>query len=333
MNSGVYIIAEAGVNHNGNFELAKKLVLAAREAGADAVKFQTFKAENLVTKTAKKAAYQVENTGNDDSQYTMLKKLELSYKEFSELKLFCEKVGIDFISTPFDLESVAFLNRINVNCFKIPSGEITNYPYLVSIAKTGKKIILSTGMSTMQEVKDCIEVLEQHGAGEIAVLHCTTEYPANPHDVNLKAIPNLARECCLPVGYSDHTQGLEISLAAVAIGAKIIEKHFTMDKNMAGPDHKASIEPNELHKLVTAIRHVETALGNGIKQPMKAEKSNIEIVRKSIVAKTDIIEGQIFTEDNLTTKRPGLGINPMRWHDVIGKKAKRNFTADEMIEL
>lgn len=333
MNDAVYIIAEAGVNHNGNLELAKKLVLAAKETGADAVKFQTFKAENLVTQNAKKAAYQIENTGNEDSQYKMLKKLELAYDEFAALKAFCDELGIEFISTPFDFDSIDFLESIGVDIFKIPSGEITNYPYLVRVAKTGKKIILSTGMSTMQEVKDCINILQKNGAEEIFVLHCTTEYPADVHDVNLRALYSLQRECKLPVGYSDHTDGIEISVAAAAMGARIIEKHFTLDKNMDGPDHKASLEPAELKTLVQAVRNVEAALGDGLKKPSDAEKKNIAIVRKSIVAKTAIVAGEIFTENNITTKRPGTGISPMYWNEIIGKKAKRNFAADEMIEI
>ena len=331
MGSKIYIIAEAGVNHNGSFVLAKKLALVAKEAGADAVKFQTFKAEKLVTKGAAKAEYQVENTGNDDSQYSMLKKLELSYDEFVQLKEYCDEIGIEFLSTPFDLDSLEFLDRLGIKLFKIPSGEITNYPYLVKIAETGKPVILSTGMSTMREVKEAVEVLKEHGTKDISLLHCTTEYPAPVEAINLRAMQTMRNILGLSVGYSDHTEGTEIPVAVVAMGAEIIEKHFTLDKTMEGPDHKASLNPEELKAMVRGIRNVEKALGNGEKKPSVSESKNIAIARKSIVAKTDIKKGEIFTEDNLTVKRPGNGISPMKWENVLGQAAKQDFKEDELI--
>jgi len=332
----VFIIAEAGVNHNGSLELAKKLVDIAVEAGADAVKFQTFKAENLVSKEAKKAKYQVKNTGSDESQYEMLKRLELGFDEFVELKRYCDKKGIMFLSTPFDFESIKFLDELGLEIFKIPSGEITNYPYLREIAKLKKRIILSTGMANLCEIEQAIDVIEKFGTKRehITVLHANTEYPTPFKDVNLKAMLTIKEAFKVDVGYSDHTLGIEVPIAAVAMGAIVIEKHFTLDKNMDGPDHRASLEPNELKAMVKAIRNIEIALGNGIKKPSKSESKNIEIARKVIVAKKDIKKGEKFSEENLTVKRvKGKGINPMRWEEIIGKVANRNFKEDEKIEL
>lgn len=332
-NNHVFIIAEAGDNHNGNYDIALKLVDVAVEAGADCVKFQTFITENVVCKNAKKAQYQIENTGCDDTQYNMIKKLELSFHQFRNIKKYCDKKGIIFLSTPFDLDSIAFLNEIGIPFWKIPSGEVTNLPYLIKIAKTGQDIIMSTGMCSMEEIAESINVLIENGAGSISLLHCNTEYPTPYEDVNLRAMQTLADTFHVNVGYSDHTLGIEIPIAAVALGARIIEKHFTLDKNMDGPDHKASLEPDELKNMVSSIRHIETALGSFAKFPTPSERKNIDIARKSIVAKKDIIIGEKFTEDNLTTKRPGNGISPMKWFDIIGKYAKRNYSEDEMIEL
>lgn len=329
----VLIIAEAGVNHNGSLEIAKKLVDTAKQCGADVVKFQTAQLDSLVSKHAQMAQYQKENTGNDESQKDMLKKLLLSYDEFIALSDYCKEVGINFLSTPFDIQSIHFLDDIGVDIWKIPSGEITNLPYLIEIARTNKKIILSSGMSTMEEVRNAVNVLKEHGAGEISLLHCTTEYPTPYEDVNLNAMKTMEKEFGLPVGYSDHTQGIEVPIAAVAMGATIIEKHFTLDKTMEGPDHRASLEPDELAQMVTSIRNIEKAMGDGVKTPAQSEIKNIEIARKSIVAKTSIKKGDELTEENLTTKRPGNGISPMKWFDVLGTKAVRDFEEDELIEL
>ncbi|MBR2526666.1 N-acetylneuraminate synthase [bacterium] len=325
-----FIIAEAGVNHNGSFELAKQLVDKASEAGCDCIKFQTFKAENLVNKSAKKADYQIKNTNNDDSQYKMLKNLELSYDKFSQLKEYCELKNIMFLSTPFDLESADFLNNLGMTIFKIPSGEITNLPYLRKINSFGKKVILSTGMANLDEINDALNVLKNC---DVSLLHCTTEYPCPYDNVNMNAMLTIKNKFNLPVGYSDHTQGIEIPVMAVAMGAKIIEKHFTLNKTMEGPDHKASLEPNELKQMVKSIRNIELAFGNGIKKPQENEKKNIEIVRKSIVAKCDIKKGEKFTEENLTVKRPANGISPMRWDEIIGKTALKNYSSDEIIVI
>ena len=328
----VFIIAEAGVNHNGSFELAKKLVDEAKRAGVDCIKFQTFKTENLVSSGAEKASYQKESTG-DGSQKDMLKKLELSYDEFIALKKYCDEVGICFLSTPFDFESVDFLDSIDMPFWKIPSGEITNYPYLVKLAKTGKPVIMSTGMCELEEIREAIDVLKANGTTDIKLLHCNTEYPTPFGDVNLKAMETLESEFGLEVGYSDHTKGIEVPVAAVAMGATVIVKHFTLDKNMEGPDHKASLEPDELANMVRSIRNIESALGTGVKAPSPSEKKNIAVARKSIVAKTHINAGDVLTEDNLTVKRPGSGISPMKWNEVIGTKAIRDFCEDELIEL
>ena len=328
----VYIIAEAGVNHNGSFALACKLVDAAKEAGADCIKFQTFKSENLVSRTAKKAEYQKKTTG-DSSQQDMLKKLELSFNEFLQLKKYCEQVGICFLSTPFDFDSIDFLNSIDMPFWKLPSGEVTNLPYLLALAKTGKPVVMSTGMCNMEEIQEAIHVLKTNGTKDIKLLHCNTEYPTPFEDVNLKAMQTMHDKFKLEVGYSDHTKGIEVPVAAVALGATIIEKHFTLDRNLEGPDHKASLEPDELAAMVNAIRNIEKSLGTGIKEPSPSEKKNIAVARKSIVAKTKITAGEVFTEENITVKRPGTGISPMKWFEILGTKAVRDFDEDELITL
>lgn len=331
--SKVFIIAEAGVNHNGDIEIAKKLVDKAAEAGVDAVKFQTFKTENIVCKNAEKAEYQKAATDMKQSQYDMLKKLELTDIMHKELIEHCKKKGLLFLSTPFDLGSIDYLVQLGIEIMKVPSGEITNFPYLRKIATTEKNVILSTGMSDIEEVKASISVLKEYGAKDISVLHCNTEYPTPYEDVNLNAMLTLQKELGVEIGYSDHTLGIEIPIAAVAMGAKIIEKHFTLDKTMEGPDHKASLDPYELKEMVSCIRNVEVALGDGIKEPSDSEQKNISIARKSIVAKCRIEKGQTFTEENLTTKRPGNGISPMRWKDIIGTVAQRSYNEDELIEI
>ncbi len=329
----VYIIAEAGVNHNGSLDLAKKLVDKAKESGADCIKFQTFVSGNLVSKNTNKADYQRKQANIYETQLEMLRKLELSFEDFIGLKKYCKDKGISFVSTAFDLESVDFLNQLDMPFWKIPSGEITNLPYLIKIANTHKPIIMSTGMSTLEEIEDAMKVLYDNGANNITILHCTTEYPAPYNEVNLKSIGTLRKKFSLNVGYSDHTKGIEIPIAAAAMGATVIEKHFTLDRNMEGPDHKASLEPDELKSMVTAIRNVECAIGNGIKKPSESEMKNITIVRKSIIAKTDIKKGDIFTEDNITVKRPGNGISPMKWFEILGQESIRDFIEDELIEI
>lgn len=326
------IIAEAGVNHNGNLEIAKQLVLVAKECGADIVKFQTAKLDALVSKQAQMAEYQKKNIGKKESQKEMLRKLLLSYEDFIELASYCKEVGIQFLSTPFDIESVHFLDEMQ-NIWKIPSGEVTNYPYLVEIGKTRKKVILSTGMCDLQEIHDAVATLKYAGSKDITLLHCTTEYPAPEDEVNLNAMNVLKKEFSCPVGYSDHTKGIEVSLAAVAIGAKVIEKHFTLDHNMQGPDHKASLEPQELKAMVRGIRKIERAKGSETKKPTESEIKNRVVARKSIVAAQKISSGEVFTQKNLTTKRPGSGISPMKWNEIIGQKAKRDFEEDELIEI
>ena len=328
----VYIIAEAGVNHNGSFELACKMVDAAKNAGVDCIKFQTFKSEKLVSHSAQKAEYQKDTTG-DGSQVEMLKKLELSYDEFLALKKYCDKVGVCFLSTPFDLDSIEFLDSMDMPFWKVPSGEVTNYPYLVALAKTGKPIVMSTGMCDMDEIQAAIQVLRENGTKEIKLLHCNTEYPTPFVDVNLRAMQSMRDTFGVEVGYSDHTKGIEVPIAAVALGAVLIEKHFTLSCNMEGPDHKASLEPAELANMVTSIRNIEEALGSGDKTPSPSEKKNIYVARKSIVAAKDIKKGDILTENNITVKRPGTGISPMKWNNVIGTKAVRDFEEDELIEL
>ena len=324
----VFIIAEAGVNHNGSFELAKQLVDKACEAGADCVKFQTFKPENLVNKNAQKAKYQIKNTGNSESQLDMLKKFSLTFDNFKELKEYCDKKGIMFLSTPFDLESIDFLADLGIKIFKIPSGEITNLPCLKKINSHKKEVILSTGMSTLNEIQDALNILKDC---KVSLLHCTTEYPCPYDNVNMKAMLTMKDKFNLPVGYSDHTQGIEIPIMAVAMGATIIEKHFTLDKNMEGPDHKASLEPDELKQMVKEIRNVEKAFGSGVKEPQESEKKNIKIARKSIVAKCDIKKGDLFSESNLTCKRPGNGISPMKWDEIIGTIANKDYEEDDLI--
>lgn len=328
----VKIIAEAGVNHNGDFALAKRMVDAAAKAGADYIKFQTFIPQKLVSKFARKAEYQKETTGSEESQLEMLEKLVLTQENFRELAEYCGQKQIGFISTPFDLESIDFLDSVTMDFWKLPSGEITNLPYLMKIGQTKKTVVLSTGMSTIQEVKDAVSVLQKAGTTEITLLHCNTQYPTPMQDVNLKAMQTLKEQLHLPVGYSDHTKGIEVPVAAVAMGATVIEKHFTLDKTMEGPDHKASLEPEELKTMVQAIRNIEQALGNGEKEPSPSEQENIPVVRKSIVAKYSIRKGETFTEENLTVKRPGNGISPMRWYEMIGKKAVRDFSEDEPVE-
>lgn len=328
-----YIIAEAGVNHNGSFLNAKKLIDVAVEAGADCVKFQTFVPEKLVSKYAEKAEYQKRNTKNNDSQLDMLKKLTLNKEEFVKLALYAKQRGIDFCSTAFDEDSIELVHDLNCKFWKIPSGEITNLPYLRQIALYGEPIILSTGMCTLEEIRDAYNILKQNGAEEIVLLHCTTEYPAPIEDVNLNVIKTLKDTFHCAVGYSDHTPGIDVPIAAVAMGAKVIEKHFTLDKNMEGPDHKASLEPKELAEMIKKIRSIERALGNGKKNPSPSERKNIFIARKSIVAKKNIYKGEVFSVENITTKRPGNGISPMRWDKVIGTIANRDYMEDELIEL
>lgn len=334
MNEKVLIIAEAGVNHNGDIGLAKKLIEAAAEAGVDYVKFQTFNSKKLVSKTAQKADYQKQNsTEAGESQLAMLQKLELSKNDHLVLIEHCNKCQVKFLSTAFDLDSVDFLEELQMDLWKIPSGEITNLPYLRKIGGLGKPIIISTGMADMNEIAAAIDVLMAAGAAleNIKVLHCNTEYPTPMSDVNLNAMNSIGDKFKVPIGYSDHTLGIEVPTAAVALGAKVIEKHFTLDKTMEGPDHKASLEPKELKAMVAAIRNIEQALGNGLKTLTPSEARNKPIVRKSIVASQIIKEGEIFSENNLTIKRPGTGISPMRWDLIIGKVAQRNYQEDELI--
>ena len=331
------IIAEAGVNHNGSIELAKKLVEKAKEAGVDYIKFQTFKASKLVTKAAKQAEYQQKNIGKEgDSQYQMLKKLELSAEEHEILIDYCKELGIKFFSTAFDFDSIEYLHSLNLGLWKIPSGEVTNYPFLKRIAAYNEPTILSTGMCDMEDVRAVVEALYKNGLSKenLILLHCNTEYPTPFEDVNLKAMDALRKEFGVEVGYSDHTKGVEVPIAAVALGATVIEKHFTLDRNMEGPDHKASLEPDELKAMVSAIRNIEKAVGgDGTKHVSESERKNIAIARKSIVASCDIKVGEIFTEQNLTVKRPGNGISPTRWEEVVGTKAKRDFSEDDLIEI
>jgi N,N'-diacetyllegionaminate synthase len=329
----VFIIAEAGINHNGNIEIAKKLVDVASEAGADAVKFQSFKAEKLVSRNAKKAEYQKNTTDKSESPLDMLKKLELDFKNHKELINYCGEKNIIFLSSPFDLESIDLLNRLGVEIFKVPSGEINNLPYLRKLGKLKKKVILSTGMSTLDEIKDALDILRENGTTDIIVLHCNTEYPTRVEDVNLRAMETIRKTFNVEVGYSDHTLGIEVPIAAVAMGAAVIEKHFTLSRNMEGPDHKASLEPHELREMVRVIRNIERALGDGIKKPSNSELKNVNIVRKSIVAKRYIKKGEVLTEENLTVKRPGDGISPMKWDEVIGRVADKDYEEDELIQI
>lgn len=333
MNNRIYIIAEAGVNHNGDIETAKALVDAAAQAGADAVKFQTFSAEHLVCENAQKAAYQRKTTDASISQYQMLKKLELSKQMHIELIKYCRKKNIQFLSSPFDIESVRLLQELEVPIMKIPSGEITNLPYLRAVASTKKDVILSTGMSCLNEIKDAVRILKRNHAGDIVVLHCNTQYPTPMEDVNLRVMHTLKNEIQLPVGYSDHTEGIEVALAAAALGAVVIEKHVTLSRNMDGPDHKASIEPDELILMVKSIRNIEKALGSKIKKISPSEAENISVARKSIVAAQTIRKGDIFTESNLAVKRPGIGMSPMMWDEVIGTVSNKNYDVDELISI
>jgi N,N'-diacetyllegionaminate synthase len=329
------IIAEAGVNHNGDLQLAHRLVDAAAAAGADRVKFQTFSADRLVTTRAAKAPYQVRATGGDESQHAMLRRLELSRGVHVELIEHCRRRGIEFFSTGFDAASVDLLVELGATCFKIPSGEITNLPYLRHVGRYGKPVILSTGMSSLGEIEAALAVLEQSGTrrDQITVLHCTTEYPAPMVEVNLRAMLTIRDAFGVAVGYSDHTPGIEVAIAAVALGASVIEKHFTLDRSLPGPDHKASLEPAELSAMVSAIRNIERALGDGIKRLTESEAKNRPIARKSLVAARPIRAGEVFTEANLTVKRPGSGVSPMCWDQVLGRKACRDFAVDELIEL
>lgn len=328
----VLIIAEAGVNHNGDINLAKQLVDKAKVAGADIIKFQTFKLDSIVSKFAEMANYQKDNIGKVESQKEMLTKISLPYEAFVKLFEYCNKKEIQFLSTPFDIESIHFLNDI-VPFWKIPSGEVTNYPYLVEIAKTFKPVIMSTGMCELQEIDEAIKVLKNNGTTDITLLHCNTQYPTPYKDVNLHAMETLRDRYKVKIGYSDHTNGIEVPIAAVALGAEVIEKHFTLDKNLPGPDHKASLEPYELAAMVSSIRNIEEALGSPNKTVSDSERENIAVARKSIVAAKSIKKGEILSENNITTKRPGTGLSPMCWNSVIGKIAIRDFQEDEEIEI
>ena len=331
----VYIIAEAGVNHNGDPEIARQLIKAAAKAGADAVKFQTFKADKIVTRSAGKAEYQIHETGLKESHYEMIKRLELDADTHAKLMETCQRNSIDFLSSPFDLDSADLLASLGLEIFKIPSGEITNLPLLRRIGTLDLQVILSTGMSTLKEVEQALDVLAEAGTAkdQVTVLHCNTEYPTPFEDVNLAAMTNMSKQLGVAIGYSDHTRGIEIPVAAVSRGAIVIEKHFTLSRSMDGPDHAASLEPDELSAMVSAIRNVEKALGDGIKRPSPSEQKNMTIARKSIVASVAIRRGDTFSTENLSVKRPGNGISPMLWDSVIGQEAKRDFAPDEIIEI
>ncbi len=335
MNHRTVIIAEAGVNHNGSIDLAKKMIRVAALAGADWVKFQTFSANQQVTSKAKKADYQIRATSSRESQYEMLKKLELTSEMHKELIQCCSEYKVGFLSTPFDINSVNLLHSYGQRVFKIPSGEITNLPYLRHIGQLNLEVILSTGMCTMSEVQHALDILEHSGTprSSITVLHCTTEYPAPIHEVNLLAMQSMRETLGVSVGYSDHTRGIEVSIAAVAMGAKILEKHFTLDRNLDGPDHMASLEPSELNSMIKAIRNIELAMGDGVKLPTESEYKNMLIARKSIVASKFIRAGEIFTAENITVKRPGTGISPIYWDEVLGQIATVDFDVDELIKL
>ena len=338
MNNHTIIIAEAGVNHNGDINLAKKLIDAAADAGADYVKFQIFKTELLVSKKAKKAEYQIKNQkAENNSQFDMLKKLELAEDTHYELINYCKQKNIKFLSTAFDFQSIDFLASLNIDFFKIPSGELTNYPYLKKIAEKQLPVVISTGMADLQEIKQALGVFNLHNFYKnnknITVLHCSSEYPTPMELVNLSAMNTIGQEFNVAIGYSDHTLGIEIPIAAVAMGATVIEKHFTLDNNLPGPDHKASLEPDELKNMVLSIRNIEKAMGNGKKEPNKLEKKNKPLVRKSIIAKQNIKKGEILTEKNITTKRPGTGLSPFLWDKVIGTKAVKDFNTDDFIDI
>ncbi len=327
------IIAEAGVNHNGSLEMAFQLIDVAVAAGADAVKFQTFKAEKVIAVNAPKAGYQKNTTGTDESQLEMVKKLELDETAHTQLYQYCRHKGIQFLSTPFDLESIDLLNRLGLEIFKIPSGEITNLPYLRKLGALKKRLILSTGMADLGEIEDALDVLTESGTplGNITVLHCNTEYPTPFEDVNLRAMLTIGHAFGVAVGYSDHTPGIEVAVAAVALGAAVLEKHFTLDRNLPGPDHKASLDPDKLKAMVQAIRNIEQALGDGIKRSSPSEVKNKPIARKSLVANQPIKTGDLFSADNITAKRPGTGISPMRWDEVLGQVAQKDYERDELI--
>lgn len=331
----IYIIAEAGVNHNGCVETAKKLIEKAAEAGADAVKFQTFKAENIITENAEKAQYQKENTNDTESQFEMVKKLELDIQAHKELIRHAELCDIEFLSSPFDRQSIRTLHSLGLKRFKVPSGEITNLPYLRDLAELNAGYIISTGMSCMSEIIDCVRVFTDAGCPleSLCLLHVNTQYPTPFEDVNLRAMQTIGETIGVKFGYSDHTPGIEIPVAAAALGASVIEKHFTLDKSMPGPDHSSSLDLTELKEMVRAVRNIEKALGDGIKRPSPSEISNLPIVRKSIVAARDITFGESFCEENITAKRPGKGISPMRWDDIIGTKADKNYKKDDLIEI
>lgn len=329
----VYIIAEAGVNHNGRLDLALKLCDAAKEAGVDAVKFQTWKTENIVTKSAAMAEYQEENTGKEQSQYEMLKELELSYAEFDTINGYCKKIGIQFLSTPDEEESLDYLSSLHLPFLKIGSGEVTNIPYLRAIGGKHQKVVISTGMSTLSDVERAYNTLIESGAKEVSLLHCTTNYPCPYDEVNLQAMQTMKAAFKCQVGYSDHTMGIEVPIAAVAMGAEIIEKHFTLDKNMEGPDHKASLDPHELKQMVISIRNIEKAMGNGIKRPNASEQKNAEVVLKRIIASKPINVGEVLCKENLALLRSSEGIPAKYWDLVEGKLAKRNYNVDEPIEL
>ena len=329
----VFIIAEAGVNHNGSIDLAKKLINVAADSGVDAVKFQTFKAATLVSKNAQKANYQKETTDSNESQFEMIKKLELDIDTHKKLIAYCKEKNITFLSTPFDHDSIDLLSGLGLDIFKIPSGEITNLPYLRHIGSLNKTVILSTGMANLGEIEDALNILVDSGTARhnITILHANTMYPTPMEDVNLRAMQTIGKAFNITYGYSDHTLGIEVDIAAVAMGASIIEKHFTLDKNMEGPDHKASLEPHELKAMVQAIRNIEIALGSSIKQASKSEKPNMAVVRKSITAKESIKKGNVLTKDNLIAKRPGTGLNPMRWDEVVGMVAQQDYEVDDLI--
>ncbi|WP_127717806.1 N-acetylneuraminate synthase [Halobacteriovorax sp. HLS] len=331
----VQIIAEAGVNHNGSMELAKLLIDKAALAGVDFVKFQSFKSELIVTKNAEKAQYQVDNQSSGSTQYEMLKKLELSFEDQIELRNYAKTCGVEFLSTAFDLESADFLNELGIPFFKIPSGEITNYPYLLKVASFGKPVVISTGMSEMKDIECALKLFLENGITKekITILHCSTEYPTPMENVNLLAMSEIGIKFGVKVGYSDHTLGVEVSIAATALGAQVIEKHFTLDRSMEGPDHLASLEPDELKSMVDGIRNITKALGSKEKRPSSVELSNRKVARKYLVAKTKIVQGEVFSDENLSTKRSAEGINPMRWKEVVGKVARRDFDEDELIEI
>ena len=335
MNKGIFIIAEAGVNHNGDIAIARKLVDAAASAGADAVKFQTFKADRIISRFAKKAEYQKQTTDPGESQLDMVRKLELSTEDHEKLIEHCLSLGVMFLSTPFDFESIKLLDSLGMQIFKVPSGEISNLPYLRMVGSLRKKIILSTGMATLGEIETALNILTESGTDRdsITILHCNTEYPTPVEDVNLSAMVTIRDALKIKTGYSDHTDGIVIPVAAAALGARVIEKHFTLDRTMEGPDHRASLEPEELLKMVKSIRIVEKSLGDGIKKPSPSEQKNIEMARKSIVAARDIVKGEIFTEDNLTVKRPGSGLSPMLWDMVLGRTARENYKEEDRISL